>query len=89
MDNMQRKVKKTTQDSLSVLLSKNNDAILTAASDTSDRIAFVWVLWSLSVHTKTNVIHGSSSGIMDIILKTTGLENSPSKVNLLVHNLPK
>jgi hypothetical protein len=31
------------------------------------------------------MIHGSGSGILDIILKMTGLENSPSRVNLLAY----
>jgi hypothetical protein len=62
---MQSKVKKTIQDFLSVLLSKNSDAFLTLVSDTSDEIAFVWVLCLIPkcVHAKTNVIHGPSSGI--------------------------
>lgn len=87
MDNMWSKVKKTTQDSLSVLLSKHSDAFLTLASDTSDEIAFVWVLSLIPkcVYAKTNMIHGSGSGILDIILKMTGLENSPSRVNLLAY----
>lgn len=75
MDNKWSKDKKTTHDSLSVLFSKNSDALLTLVSDTLDEIAFVSVLCLIPkcVHAKTNVIHGWSSGILDILLKMTGL----------------
>lgn len=66
---------KTMQETRSIFPPRDSDVLRTILG----RRSVVWALCLIPncVHTKTNAVHGWSSGIMEIMLKMPGLENGP------------
>ena len=66
---------KTMQETWSIFPPWESDVLWTILGWSS----VVWALCVIPncVHTKTNAVHGWSSGILEVILKMPGLENGP------------